>query len=218
MEKRIALGNLMLLGDSYTTFEGHIPQGCGAYYRLSGEPEKDVRKVELTWWHRFTSAVNCNLVLNHSYSGSTICNFGYSGRESAEKSFISRFDRLAEEGFFQKQTVDTLLVFGGTNDTWAGSPIGEPKWENWDQEDLYNVAPACGYLLHRIRQVLPQARACFIINAGLSQAVEFHIRQACEKYGAEIIALTEVDKIEGHPTARGMKEIANQVISYFERE
>ncbi len=215
MEKHINLGKLLILGDSYSTFEGYMPQGCGSYYRPSGEPETDVRRVEDTWWCRLISLVECELVLNHSWTGSTLCNTGYDGMDFTDRSFISRFDKLIEEGFFQKNTVDTMLILGGTNDTWAGSPIGEPKWENWNKEDLYHVAPACAYLMHQVRQMLPNARVCFILNTDLSADVVCCVRLACEKQGAEVLPLTEVEKIEGHPTVEGMKDISLQVMTYF---
>ena len=37
---------------------------------------------------------------------------------------------------------DIILVFGGTNDSWAGSPIGEYVWADWTDEQLYSFRPA----------------------------------------------------------------------------
>ena len=56
------LKNVFILGDSYSTFEGYIPEGYVAYYRPDGpsylrkKPElekndNDVFSVEQTWWY-----------------------------------------------------------------------------------------------------------------------------------------------------------------------
>ena len=41
-----------VLGDSYSTFEGYIPEGNAWWYSSSPQGPNDVVKVEDTWWHR----------------------------------------------------------------------------------------------------------------------------------------------------------------------
>ncbi len=119
----IKLGNVFILGDSYSTFKNCIPEGFATYY----SPEKencDVEKMEDTWWGIVLNATESNLVLNSSWSGTTICNTGYNGDDNSNKSFIARFDKLIADGFFEQNKIDTFLLFGGTNDCWAYSPMG----------------------------------------------------------------------------------------------
>ena len=41
--------NVCILGDSYSTFRGHIPEGNSAYYPY--KDVDDVLQVEHTWWN-----------------------------------------------------------------------------------------------------------------------------------------------------------------------
>ena len=112
--------NVLIFGDSYSTFENFIPDGYAAYYTKAGHPGTDVRRVEETWWHQVITKADMNLILNNSWSGSTICYTGYNNTDcSQSSSFIYRLRKLIEQGFFEKNKVDTVFVFGGTNDSWA---------------------------------------------------------------------------------------------------
>ena len=64
-----------ILGDSYSTFYGHIrPSTNLSWYGVPDEPkENDVRNVEQTWWSILTRGGAYRLEVNNSYSGSTIC-------------------------------------------------------------------------------------------------------------------------------------------------
>ena len=123
-------GNVLILGDSYSTFKDYIPEGFAVYYREDGG-DTDVRSVDKTWWHQLIDDTNSNLVLNSSYSGSSICNTGYGGQDCSEThSFIARLNCLIRDGFFENNEINTVFVFGGTNDKWAGSPLGENKFSD----------------------------------------------------------------------------------------
>lgn len=104
------LGNIFILGDSYSTFEGYIPEGVAPYYKISGPyykcekcelGEGDVFNVEETWWYELCKE-NGKLIRNCSWSGTTICNTGYNKSDNSSCSFIARFDHLVQEGFFEK--------------------------------------------------------------------------------------------------------------------
>lgn len=45
------LKNVLIFGDSYSTFEGYIPNGFAIYYSKTEGGETDVRAVEDTWWY-----------------------------------------------------------------------------------------------------------------------------------------------------------------------
>ena len=218
----INIGRVFILGDSYSTFEGHIPAGYAPYYKNSGpyyaqtvRPEIDVSCVEQTWWHRLLAETESTLVRNCSWSGTTICHTGYDGSDCHKISFSARLDKLIEEGFFAANPVDTLFVFGATNDSWANSPLGEPMYEGWTTADLYNVLPAIGYLTHRLAEALPDTRLIFILNTGLKPEINETVRTACQKNGIEVIELHDIQKEHGHPTIQGMEEIKDQVLAYL---
>ena len=213
----IKLGNVLLLGDSYTTFEGHIPEGYAPYYAPNERPEieSDVKKVEQTWWHQLIEATDSNLVLNCSWSGTTVCNTTYDGRDASEFSFIARFDQLVEKGFFEENQIDTLIIFGGTNDAGAHSPQGELQYGDWKKEDLKQAFPAFCYLLHRAKACLPNTRVVCLINPIIRASFTDGYRAACAHDGIECVNLVDLDMHNSHPTVKGMAQIKEQLLRYF---
>ena len=210
------LGNVFILGDSYSTFEGYIPEGYAAYYKKAGREETDVTSVKETWWHGVLTETKSTLIRNCSYSGTTICNTGYNGRDCSDNSFISRFDKLATENYFSENKIDTFFLFGGTNDSWADSPIGETVYSGWSKEDLFSVLPAFCYLTCKIRNTLPDAKIFCVLNTELKQKIEDGFGGACGKYGIDVIKLCNIDKRNGHPTIKGMKQIKEQIMEYIQ--
>ena len=91
--------NVFIIGDSYSTYEGYIPEGYHFFYCDERPEAPFVKGVEKTWWNMLAKENGLNVVLNDSYSGSTICN---TVREylTVETSFISRFDKYISENFF----------------------------------------------------------------------------------------------------------------------
>lgn len=217
----MSFGNIFILGDSYSTFEGWIPEGYGCHYTSEGvrmvdgksvdETEK-VCKVEHTWWHMIATETGSSIITNNSCGGSTICNTGYGNQDATHYSFITRLDNFIKDGFFEKNTIDTLFVFGGTNDSWAGVPIGEPKFADWTEDDLYKAMPAFCYLLARLCEKLPDTRVLVLINTGLEPEFEEKYIEICKKYDIEFVKFSDIHKWDGHPTLTGMKQIKEQII------
>ena len=211
------LGRVFILGDSYSTFVGYIPQGYATYYREEDNHPTDVRKVEQTWWHLLLKETNGKLIKNCSWSGTTVCHTGYNGQDCKDNSFIARFRKLLNEGFFQENPVDTLFVFGGTNDSWAGAPLGELKYSDWTETELYSVLPAISYLLSLIKEKLPKTRIIVVINTELNEKIENGFQIVCERLGIEKVALQAIDKMSGHPSIAGMEQIKNQIIEVLNK-
>ena len=211
--------NTIIIGDSYSTFEKFVPDGYGVYYFEKGRPETDVTKVGQTWWHQVITEANLNLILNNSWSGSTICYTGYNNTDcSKSSSFIYRLHTLIAQGFFEKNNIDTVFVFGGTNDSWADAPLGAMKYENWENNDLYSVLPAIGYFFKILRDKLPKADIYCLINTELKSEISYGMRQACKMYGVTAILFDNIDKIGRHPTIKGMQDIKNTVINVLRKK
>ncbi len=206
------IGNVFILGDSYSTFKGHIPEGFDFWYSEAESPNTDVRKVEETWWHQLLAETESNLVRNCSFSGTTVCNTGYDGADCREISFIGRVEKLASKGFFEENRIDTFFIFGGTNDSWAGAPLGELMYENHSEEELYKVLPAFCHLLSRVKAVAVGARIICMINCDIKDEITEGFKIACERLGVECVALKEISKSGGHPNIRGMIQIKDQVM------
>ena len=186
-----------ILGDSYSTYEGWIPEGNEPWY---GENiGNDVKDAKDTWWYRLIEDNGLILELNNSWSGATICNTGYRGEDYTHRSFLTRSGQLGDNP-------DLIFVFGGTNDSWAGSPLGEA-----DGSDMYTVRPAAKAMFKNIRATYPEALCVAIINTELSEDVENAIIAACEIEGIPYVKLMDIDKQYGHPSINGMKQISHQV-------
>ena len=212
-----SFGNVLILGDSYSTFEGYIPEGYDAYYIRNTDQRSDVCSPEQTWWGLLLEETNSKLVLNSSYSGTTICHTGYDHADRSDISFTARLEKLIADGFFKENKIDTVFIFGGTNDFWAGSPLGEFMYSNWQKQDLYSVFPALCYMLDLLRKNAPETKIIKIINTELSEEITEGMVSICERYCIDCVKLFRIDKIQGHPSICGMKKIKDQIIENSEK-
>ena len=209
------INNLVIFGDSYSTHKDFLLKDHTYYYSTEGRAGVPVSKMlpDETWWGRFIKRTEATLVLNDSWSGSTIGYTGYSGADcSTRSSFIYRYRQLKNAGFFDENQVDTILVFGGTNDSWANAPLGEQMLSDWKENDLYSVLPAICYFMSQLKKDHPKARIAFIANCGMKPEIITCIKSASEIVGVEYVELSNIDKLEGHPTVQGMAMICDQVI------
>ena len=149
---------ISILGDSYSTFAGAVPEGNAVWYRPAPDNSNDVCKVEQTWWHQVIQMLGGELEKNESYSGSTVCNTGYNKSDAGKTSFLARASRLGKPRI--------ILVCGATNDSWAGVPMGEYKYKDWTAKELFSFRPGLAKLLAELKQLYPQAEIYFINLAG----------------------------------------------------
>ena len=169
--------------------------------------------MEQTRWYQVVEEAGLELILNDSWSGSTIGYTGYYNRDcSKSSSFIYRLKQLTENGFFINNQIDTVFVFGGTNDSWANAPLGEPKTEGIERSDLYFVLPAINHLANRLREAQVARQVVFIGNSEIKSEILGAMRDACERCGFQYIPLSDIDKIAGHPTELGMEQICRQIL------
>lgn len=209
--------SISILGDSYSTFQGYLqPDTNFVWYWDNPKAENtDVHHVRETWWHQFIKENGYRLCVNNSFSGSTICYSGYkSGKpdftDYSDRSFVTRHNKLG--------TPDIILVFGGTNDSWAGSPIGEYQYENWTRKDLFSFRPAMACLLEKLIDRYPNVEIVFLLNDELREEIDESVKTICQHYGVKCVEFERIHKINGHPSVQGMKQISDQLKAFFERE
>ena len=200
--KRTNGPKVSILGDSYSTFEGAIPAGYENWYKVG---RNGVGSVGQTWWMQTIDRLGGTLEKNDAWSGATICSTGYGRADFTSRSFVTRANRLGDP--------DVVLVCGGTNDSWCGAPIGEEKWSDWSKEDLKSFKPAMAKLCSELKSLYPKARICFILNDGLKPAINDHVRLCCRRYKIDCVELKGISKRDGHPDAKGMTQIAEQVFA-----
>jgi len=216
--------SISVLGDSYSTYEGYMscdtnlvwyfPKGsAGAYH--DSRNGNDVSDVRQTWWHLLCAGHGFRLEANNSFSGATICYTGYRDRSTGRprdftnRSFVSRVTQLGSP--------DIILICGATNDSWAGVPIGEYKWQDWTDDDLHTFRPAMACMLHRAQGRYPGVPVYFILNSELKPSINESVDSICARYGVQVIRLHDIDKQGGHPSVAGMKSIADQVAAALVR-
>ena len=197
--------SVSILGDSYSTYEDYMTPSTNElwYYAKNGEKKTDVTDVTQTWWHQVIKENGWKLCLNNSYSGATISYSGYDGNDYSARSFNTRMDNLG--------CPDIIFIFGATNDSWAGSPIGEYKYEDITKADLYQFRPALAHMLKWMKNRYINTEIYFILNTELKESINTSVKTICEHYGIPVIVLSEVDKMSGHPSAKGMRQIADDV-------
>lgn len=198
-----------ILGDSYSTYEDFVTPATNElwYYAKNSEQKTDVKDVRQTWWHQLIKENGWRLAVNNSYSGATISYTGYDGNDYSPRSFNTRMDNLGQP--------DIIFIFGATNDSWAGSPIGDFKYEGIKKADLYEFRPALAHMLRWMTDRYVNTEIYFILNTELKEEINTSVKTICEHYGVPVVTLTEVDKISGHPSVKGMRQIADQVNSFL---
>lgn len=197
-----------ILGDSYSTFAGGVPEGNYLYYPNSAIP--DVATMEDTWWRLLIQRRNLRLLVNDSSSGTTISARVRPNHTLAD-AFISRMKRCLSRAGVNGETPNLILIFGATNDSWIDNPIGQLQFENWSDEDLKAVLPAYCHLLDYVTAQNPQAQVVGVINCDLKPEIQQGIAAACQHYGALPVQLHDLSKINGHPDRLGMQQICDQI-------
>lgn len=203
--------NMFIMGDSYSTYEGYIPDGYEPYYGDTMPKGWEIESVEDTWWRQVAGKCDYNILINDSWSGSTVCN-SIRANDPYEYTFIRRIDKYIADGYFEKNKVDTFFIFGLTNDSWRDCPVGECKYEDLTDGDLNYALPALCYLISRIKSQANVKRIVAIINDELKPEITDGAIEICKHYQVECVMLHDIDKLNGHPNKRGMAQICEQII------
>lgn len=202
--------SVTVFGDSYSTFEGYLTPDTMEiwYFKDIKDPRlTDVKNVRETWWYQVIKQMNWKLEMNNSWSGSTICNTGYRSEDATYRSFVTRLTNLGNP--------DVILIFGSTNDAWANSPIGEFKYKDFTKADLFTFRPAFAYMLDQIQERYPTADVYVISNCDLKAVIPASMQIICDHYGVPMIQLHDIHKMSGHPSVKGMRQIAEQVLRHL---
>lgn len=207
------LGNVLIFGDSISAFAGDIPDGFNPYYPyVTGTL---VETSEQMWYGLLISETGSNLVLNNSWSGSTICYTGYFGYEPSQ-SFLFRANACLKNGECRGKKIDTVIIQGGGNDT-SVSPYGEVKYFDWTEDDLRACLPAFCKLLDYVKTEPPDARIIFLLNESLPDQVYFDMKAACEHYDVECVLFGNLEVFSGHPTRFGMVQFKDQILEQIDK-
>ena len=232
---------ISILGDSISTYAGYIPgsDGFNAAHK-SRYPLGDVTKVEHTWWDIVLNHFDAKLGVNDSWRGTSIYNTetaevngNYGGK--ATLSSPTRVQNLGSNG-----TPDVILFFAGTNDVRRNNALGTfnastaPTAENVDLTNTIfdNVVDGYQTTIARMQHYYPNAQIVAIlpgpndetdladVYANRVKTYNTQFKKICNHYGVPYVDLSTLDvelHTDGiHPTAAGMKVIANAVTTKLE--
>lgn len=212
---------ITIFGDSYSTFESYITPDTNEpwYYWPTSKGKavgNDVSHPDQTWWWQVLERLGARLETNNAYSGSTVGYTGYIEHEGEghanykPRSFITRANNLGDP--------DLILVCAGTNDSWDGEELGEYKFSDWTEQDLFTFRPAMAKWCSLMKELYPQKRIVYIINSELKPDFVESMHTILTKYGIEYLDLHDIDKQWGHPSVKGMKSFADQVVDYLTKK
>ena len=199
---------LAILGDSYSTFEGWLPEGNYIYYPNENVP--DMKRAEDTWWQLLIAKRGFRLLINDSSSGTTVST-SVRPEHVITDAFIMRMKHSLSAAGVNGEKPDCILLFGGTNDGWTDVKLGENQYADWTDEDLKRILPAFCYMLDYVTKQNPQAEIAAIVNTEFPEGMSEGMQQACEHYNVKCILLHDISKVCGHPDRQGMRQIAEQV-------
>lgn len=221
-EGPVTVKKISIMGDSYSTFEGWSnvdiegnPNDYYVYYPHKGNT--DVTTVEKTWWYMLCQKPEFELEISNSYSGSVVSNTHYNGVDVTDTD-LSFMNRVGKNSFGNDYNgdPDIILVFGGTNDCWAGVELGDYVYDNWTEADLKCFRPAFSKLLASLQTLYPDATVYSITNGdngfpGLTKSYAKSIEKVSRHYGVTNIVVKNIEMTDGHPTYSGMQSICEQV-------
>ena len=95
-----------IIGDSISTYTGFNPYNYPVYYKDDKAYDNEIESVNDTWWKQVIDALDGELCVNNSYSGS----FVFANNESSACS-VARCSMLHSD-----VKPDIILIYIGTND------------------------------------------------------------------------------------------------------
>ena len=216
-----------ILGDSLSTLDGYsIPSGA-AFYSGMMRLQSGVLLPRDTWWGRVIDQLGGELLVNDSFSGSTV-----SRRPGCEIESYGCSDGRTSSLHREGVSPDVIFVLLGMNDWGCGARV-TPESES-DEGDLSVFSVAYTEMLLKLKKNYSSAEIwCFTFPVSrLGEDRDFpylrggiHIERYCDavracasECGCRLIELYRPsephDTVDGfHPNADGMRELADAVLS-----
>lgn len=219
---------ISILGDSISTYDGYVGSNPSYY------PSSDVTSVDDTWWKQIIERLNGKLLVNNSWSGSTV-----TYRDGQSYKAMCLPDRCENLGT-DTENPDIILMLCGTNDYRGGISLGTYTGADNLPELTANLGfrECYAIMLNSVRIKYPDAKIyCFTLfggnnttfpvktaNTSSSKTLYDYnnaIKEIAELFGCEIIDLqkcgihysTYTKYLDAggltHPNKAGMTLIAN---------
>lgn len=221
-----------ILGDSISTFQGYVPAGYACFYP---DPDNNITDVAQTWWMQVLNLTGMRLLVNGSFSGSTVCGDSRSENSTAGCSNRRIVDLMGADG----TVPDVILVYMGANDFFHDIELGDFSGTVTHRTDHYIWDFTEGYelMLQKLQAVYPSSQIfCMTlieansedeprVNGNGNTVEDFNnrIMQIAAAYGIPVIDVhdcgIEVDELNRftsdgiHPNREGAGRMAAYVIN-----
>ena len=215
-----------ILGDSISTLDGYSQPKGGVYYDTARKLSLGVATSVDTWWGQVIERLQGKLLVNNSWSGSTVC-WSPAYEIPAYACSDERTSALDKEG----TAPDVIIIYMGVNDWGTGRQV----LPNQNANDTSVFLTAYQEMLKKLKINYPQAEIwCLTLPISRCSAkanFEFPyyyngehidsycqaIRESAETYGCRVVDLFKncepYDTVDGfHPNASGMQTIAKAVL------
>lgn len=210
-----------ILGDSISTFEGQNPHGFLVYYTNTMQAENGLLSVENTWWAKVLRALNAQLCVNNSYSGSMVSGSCFPAGISDRRLMYLHTD----------EKPNLILIYMGLND-YAHGVSSLHNDETDFQDPVYCFEDAYDIMLGKIRKYYPDATVIcstlirpFVIGyenlnfpevykGAVFEDYNAAIRKSAHKHDCQLADLSSYNEkyetIDGvHPTVNGQLTFAD---------
>ena len=187
-----------ILGDSISTFQGWIPEGYACFYP---DPDNDIKDVSQTWWMQVIQNTGMRLLVNGSWSASTVCGDSRAENSGAGCSSNRIVDLMGNTG----TVPDVILVYMGINDFFHSIDLGSFSGATAHRNDHYIWDFTEGYelMLQKLQAVYPTSRIyCMTLlesnswegtrenaNGNTVEDYNSRIRQIAAAHGVSVIDL-----------------------------
>lgn len=146
MQQKFKGKYVSILGDSISTLDGYNPAGYGIYYGRKSKINNDVQDFKDTYWGKLINYLNANLLVNNSYSGSTVV------QEFKEMDFHTsvspvRINHLNSD----TEEPDLIIFYMGANDYYRNKPC------EYNFESKFDFVGAYYYTLNELLLRYPKA-------------------------------------------------------------
>lgn len=212
-----------ILGDSVSTLFGYSQPPEAVFYTAARRYETEVYYMADTWWGQVIDALGGELLTNDSFSGSTV---SYDPRYEIEAYGCSDL-RTSGLGVHENEP-DVIMVLMGINDRGLGVPL-RPSCEA-ERGELTVFSEAYSAMLNKLRANYPHAEVwCLTLPLGSidgrvpegqgrqNKAYCEVIAECAAQEGCRLIDICRMEPYESidglHPSARGMRQIANAVLA-----
>ena len=233
--KNAYIGKLFsILGDSISTLSGYSEPFHASFYDNTKKTKSGVLTPDDTWWGQIIRQLDGQLLINNSFSGSTVTKLnGY-----LVPSYACSDERTASLGY-SDHSPDVIIIFMGIND--CGYNVKLFPASDSDKNDTSFFYVAYSSMLDKLKRNYPKSEL-WTLTLPISKCTKMEnftfpylqcgrhineyndiIRLSSKEKGCKLIELYDdnvtYDTIDGfHPNSEGMKTISNRIIQELEKE